>query len=79
VTVKLLEAIRPPVAKQRTRKFESCHPILPLEREGLIEIVAGRADWTEAHTRFEAAFGDQRAAKLRALLHAVTITDLAAP
>jgi DNA-binding MarR family transcriptional regulator len=74
--------------------------ILPLEREGLIDVVPGRADrrskvlhlaaagaarlraarkgWTEAHTRFEASFGGRRAAGLRALLHAVTATDLGA-
>jgi DNA-binding MarR family transcriptional regulator len=74
--------------------------VLPLEREGLIEIEPGRTDrrskevrltgtgaarlraaragWTEAQTRFEAAFGRRRAAELRALLHAVTVTDLGA-
>ena len=72
--------------------------ILPLEREGLIDVVSGRADrrskilrltkagaarlraaragWTQAQARFEAAFGGRRAAGLRALLHAVTATDL---
>ena len=74
--------------------------ILPLEREGLIDVVPGRADrrskvlrltkagaarlraahtgWTQAQTRFSAAFGGRRAAGLRALLHAVTATDLGA-
>jgi DNA-binding MarR family transcriptional regulator len=74
--------------------------ILPLEREGLIDVVPGRADrrskvlrltkagaarlraaragWTQAQTRFVAAFGGRRAAGLRALLHAVTATDLGA-
>jgi len=74
--------------------------ILPLEREGLIDVVPGRADrrskvlrltkagaarlraaragWTQAQTRFAAAFGGRRAAGLRALLHAVTATDLGA-
>jgi DNA-binding MarR family transcriptional regulator len=74
--------------------------ILPLEREGLIDVVPGRADrrskvlrltkagaarlraartgWTQAQTRFEAAFGGRRAAGLRALLHAVAATDLGA-
>jgi DNA-binding MarR family transcriptional regulator len=74
--------------------------ILPLEREGLINVVPGRDDrrskvlrltkagaarlraaragWTQAQTRFEAAFGGRRAAGLRALLHAVTATDLGA-
>jgi DNA-binding MarR family transcriptional regulator len=72
--------------------------ILPLEREGLIDVVSGRADrrskvlqltkagaarlraaragWTQAQAKFEAAFGGRRAAGLRALLQAVTATDL---
>jgi DNA-binding MarR family transcriptional regulator len=74
--------------------------ILPLEREGLIDVASGRADrrskvlrltkagaarlraaragWTQAQVRFEAAFGGRRAAGLRALLQAVTATDLGA-
>ena len=74
--------------------------ILPLEREGLINVVSGRADrrskilrltkagaarlraaragWTQAQAKFEAAFGGRRAAGLRALLQAVTATDLGA-
>jgi DNA-binding MarR family transcriptional regulator len=74
--------------------------ILPLAREGLVDVMPGRSDrrskelrltdagaarlraarrgWTEAQTRFEASFGRQRAAGLRALLHAVTVTDLGA-
>jgi len=74
--------------------------ILPLEREGLIDVVSGRADrrskilrltkagaarlraaragWTQAEAKFEAAFGGRRAAGLRALLQAVTATDLGA-
>ena len=74
--------------------------ILPLEREGLIDVVSGRADrrskilrltnagaarlraaragWTHAQAKFEAAFGGRRAAGLRALLQAVTATDLGA-
>jgi DNA-binding MarR family transcriptional regulator len=74
--------------------------ILPLEREGLIDVVSGRADrrskilrltkagakrlraaragWTQAQAKFEAAFGGRRAAGLRALLQAVTATDLGA-
>jgi DNA-binding MarR family transcriptional regulator len=72
--------------------------ILPLEREGLIDVASDRADrrskvlrltkagaarlraaragWTQAQARFEAAFGGRRAAGLRALLHALTATDL---
>jgi DNA-binding MarR family transcriptional regulator len=74
--------------------------ILPLEREGLIDVVSGRPDrrskilrltkagaarlraaragWTQAQAKFEAAFGGRRAAGLRALLQAVTATDLGA-
>ena len=35
--------------------------------------------WAQAQTQFEAAFGDKRAAELRAMLRAVSATDLAAP
>jgi DNA-binding MarR family transcriptional regulator len=74
--------------------------ILPLEREGLIDIVPERSDrrskklqlteagaerlraaregWVEAQTRFEAVFGGERASELRALLRAVSESDLAA-
>jgi DNA-binding MarR family transcriptional regulator len=74
--------------------------ILPLEREGLIDVVSGLADrrskvlrltkagaarlraaragWIQAQAGFEAAFGGRRAAGLRALLQAVTATDLGA-
>src|SRR5262247_1887039 len=37
-----------------------------------------RAAWTQAQAKFEAAFGGRRAAELRALLQAVTATDLGA-
>jgi len=72
--------------------------ILPLERERLIEIAAGRADrrskelhlteaglarlndgierWTEAQARFEAAFGEARAAEMRSLMRDVSTTEL---
>jgi DNA-binding MarR family transcriptional regulator len=57
--------------------------ILPLEREGLIEIVPDSVDrrskvvrLTEAQKKFETSFGGRRAAQLRALLHAVTETEL---
>jgi DNA-binding MarR family transcriptional regulator len=74
--------------------------ILPLEREGLISITAGRTDrrskeirltdpglerlrvaregWREAQKQFAAAFGEERAAGLRALLREVSATELAA-
>ena len=70
----------------------------PLEREGLVAVVTGRADrrsrevrltdagaerlrtavdgWLEAQAGFEAAFGEQRSAELRALLHAVSASEL---
>ena len=72
--------------------------ILPLEREGLIAILPGRADkrskelslteagaarlreaaagWREAQARFEQVFGAGRSAELRALLRAVSASDL---
>lgn len=72
--------------------------ILPLEREGLIDIVPARADrrskelhlteagaarlksgikkWAEAQARFEAELGNRRTVELRALLKAVTESDL---
>jgi hypothetical protein len=34
--------------------------------------------WVEAQTRFEAVFGANRTAELRALLHAVSASDLGA-
>jgi DNA-binding MarR family transcriptional regulator len=74
--------------------------ILPLEREGLIEIRPGETDrrskdlhlsergaarlrvaaegWREAQREFAARFGAKRAAELRAILHAVTETELGA-
>jgi DNA-binding MarR family transcriptional regulator len=70
----------------------------PLEREGLVAVVKGRADrrsreirltdagaerlrtavdgWLEAQAGFEAAFGEERSAELRALLHAVSASEL---
>jgi DNA-binding MarR family transcriptional regulator len=75
--------------------------ILPLQRDGLVEVVTGRADrrrrelrlteagaarldtavalWRQAQAGFEAAFGQARAADLRALLHEVVTTELPAP
>jgi DNA-binding MarR family transcriptional regulator len=74
--------------------------MLPLERDGLIAIVRGRADrrskelqlteaglvrlreaakgWARAQAQFETVFGSPRASELRALLHAVSASDLAA-
>jgi DNA-binding MarR family transcriptional regulator len=75
--------------------------ILPLEREGLIQIRPGRTDrrakelhltdagaarlrsaaahWGEAQSRFEAAFGAERAAALRELMREVSASDFGAP
>jgi DNA-binding MarR family transcriptional regulator len=74
--------------------------ILPLCRDGLIDVATGSADrrsrelrltragvararaalknWTQAQARFEDAFGAKRAQSLRALLDAVTLSDLEA-
>jgi DNA-binding MarR family transcriptional regulator len=49
---------------------------LRLTEAGAAKLRAARSGWTEAQTRFEASFGRQRAAGLRAILHAVTTTDL---
>ncbi len=73
--------------------------ILPLERDGLIEIRPGRSDrrskelhlteagaarlraglahWAKAQAGFETAFGADRAAELRSLMHHVATSDLA--
>ena len=70
----------------------------PLEREGLVAVVQGRADrrsreirltdagaerlrtavegWIKAQAGFEAAFGKQRSAELRAMLQAVAASEL---
>ncbi len=73
--------------------------ILPLQRDGLIEIVASPDDrrrrelrlsdagyaklrqasecWTHAQARFDAVFGNERAAHLRDLLREVVASDFA--
>lgn len=73
--------------------------ILPLQRDGLVEVTAGPADrrrhelrlteagralhragikhWQEAQQRFDAVFGDARAAALRELLREVSASDFA--
>jgi DNA-binding MarR family transcriptional regulator len=51
---------------------------LRLTDAGAARLRAARGGWTEAQSRFEATFGGQRAAGLRALLYAVTATDLGA-
>jgi DNA-binding MarR family transcriptional regulator len=74
--------------------------ILPLCRDGLVDVAKGSADrrsrelrltragmaragaamknWTRAQARFEDAFGVKRSQSLRALLEAVTLSDLEA-
>ena len=49
---------------------------LRLTKMGAERLRAGFEGWTEAQARFEAAFGRRRTADLRALLHAVSATDL---
>src|SRR5262249_39871304 len=73
--------------------------ILPLERDGLIEVVASPKDrrrremrltdkglathrqaverWAVAQERFDAVFGEERAARLRDLLREVSASDFA--
>jgi DNA-binding MarR family transcriptional regulator len=45
---------------------------------GLERVQAAHAGWRKAQTQFAAAFGDERAVGLRALLHAASATDLPA-
>ena len=52
---------------------------LQLTDAGIERLQAARSGWSEAQTRFAAAFGDERAAGLRALLREVSGTDLPAP
>jgi DNA-binding MarR family transcriptional regulator len=51
---------------------------LHLTDAGAARLRTARSGWTQAQTRFDAIFGGRRAAGLRALLHAVTTTDLGA-
>jgi DNA-binding MarR family transcriptional regulator len=51
---------------------------LRLTEAGAARLRAARSGWNEAQRRFDAAFGGRRAAGLRAILHAVTTTDLGA-
>jgi DNA-binding MarR family transcriptional regulator len=50
---------------------------LRLTDAGLARLRQARKGWTEAQTRFEKAFGGERTVELRALLHAVSTSDLA--
>ncbi len=49
---------------------------LHLTDAGAARLRTARSGWTEAQMRFNATFGGRRAAELRALLCAVTATDL---
>ena len=49
---------------------------LRLTEAGIERLQAARLGWSEAQTRFAAAFGKQRAAGLRTLLGEVSATDL---
>jgi DNA-binding MarR family transcriptional regulator len=51
---------------------------LRLTDAGLERLQAAREGWREAQTRFATAFGEERAAGLRALLREVSATDLPA-
>ena len=49
---------------------------LRLTEAGAARLRSAAKGWTEAQARFEAAFGRKRTPELRALLRAVTATDL---
>jgi DNA-binding MarR family transcriptional regulator len=49
-----------------------------LTEAGAERLGAAVEGWVKAQARFEAAFGEQRSSELRALLHAVAASDLAA-
>ena len=50
---------------------------LRLTDAGLARLRQAGKGWTEAQTRFERAFGGERTVELRAILHAVSTSDLA--
>lgn len=60
-----------PVASDRRAKA------LHLTKEGEKRFAAARRKWSEAQARFETVFGAKRGAELRALLRAVTASELA--
>lgn len=57
-------------------KRERRSKTLRLTKEGAARFEKAVPAWVRAQRRFEAAFGAERAAALRALLHAVAATDL---
>lgn len=63
--------VKPNAADARSRDLE-------LTGKGANRLRAGRAGWLEAQKRFDAAFGSENAAELRALLKAVVTGKLGA-
>jgi DNA-binding MarR family transcriptional regulator len=63
------------VVKGRT---DRCSKELRLTEAGAERLRAAGNGWLEAQTRFEAVFGANRTVELRALLHAVSASDLGA-
>ena len=51
---------------------------LHVTRKGAARLDAALEHWTEAQKRFEAAYGKERAAQLRGLLHGVVTSELGA-
>jgi DNA-binding MarR family transcriptional regulator len=66
-----LIAIAPGRLDRRSKEIRLTDP-------GLERLRAAREGWNEAQRKFAAAFGDERAAGLRALLREVTATELPA-
>jgi DNA-binding MarR family transcriptional regulator len=63
--------VRQNAADARSRDLE-------LTGKGANRLRAARAGWLKAQKRFDAAFGDEKAAELRALLKAVVASELGA-
>jgi DNA-binding MarR family transcriptional regulator len=66
-----LVAVRQGRADRRSKELHLTHA-------GATRLRAASKAWAEAQTRFESVFGDERASDLRALLRAVTTSDLGA-
>ncbi len=60
------------------RKADRRSKELRLTEAGAERLRAAVEGWAEAQTRFEAVFGTNRTSELRALLHAVSASDLGA-
>ena len=63
--------VRQNAADARSRDLE-------LTGKGANRLRAARAGWLKAQKRFDAAFGDEKAAELRALLKSVVASELGA-